>query len=53
MAQNECPENDKICNEEAVWLAQSLLLAKKSGMDDIAYAIEKIQKNAEKINKSI
>ena len=30
-------------SEEAVWLGQSLLLAEKSDMDDIAAAIRKIQ----------
>ena len=49
--QNECPENDRICNEEAVWLPQNLLLAGKSDMDDIVKAIEKIRKNADKLKK--
>ena len=50
--QNECPENDRLCNEEAVWLTQNLLLAEKSDMDDIANAIEKIQKNAGKLKSA-
>ena len=53
MEQNQCPLNDVLCDEEAVWLAQSLLLSPKSEMNDIANAIEKIQHNAEKINKQI
>jgi len=48
---NECPENDSLCME-AVWLTQNLLLAEKSDLDDIAKAIDKIHKNAEKINNS-
>jgi len=48
--QNKCPENDVLC-EEAVWLMQNLLLAEKSDMDDIAAAIEKIHKNADKIKR--
>jgi dTDP-4-amino-4,6-dideoxygalactose transaminase len=48
--QNKCPENDVLC-EEAVWLMQNLLLAEKSDMDDIAAAIERIHKNADKIKK--
>jgi dTDP-4-amino-4,6-dideoxygalactose transaminase len=48
--QNKCPENDVLC-EEAVWLMQNLLLAEKSDMDDIAAAIEKIHKNADKIKE--
>jgi dTDP-4-amino-4,6-dideoxygalactose transaminase len=46
--ENECPENDDLCLE-AVWLQQNLLLAEKSDLDDIATAIERIQKNADKI----
>ena len=46
---NQCPENDRLCDQEAVWLSQNLLLAGKSDMDDIANAIEKIRKNADKL----
>ncbi len=46
--QNECPVNDKLC-EEAVWFAQSMLLAEKADMDDIASAIRKIHANAGKL----
>jgi perosamine synthetase len=46
--QNKCPENDILC-DESVWFMQNLLLAEKSDMDDIAAAIEKIHKNADKI----
>jgi dTDP-4-amino-4,6-dideoxygalactose transaminase len=45
-AANQCPETERICNEEAVWLSQNLLLSEKSDMDGIAAAIENIQKNA-------
>ncbi len=45
---NECPENDSLCME-AVWLPQNLLLSGKSDLDGIAEAIDRIQKNAEKI----
>lgn len=48
---NECPENDSLC-VEAVWFQQNMLLAKKSDLDDIAKAMEKIHKNAEKIRNS-
>jgi perosamine synthetase len=48
MERNQCPANDQLC-EEAVWFAQNMLLAEKSDMDDIAAAIVKIQKNADKI----
>jgi len=48
-AENECPRNEKLCNEEAVWFTQNLLLGSRSDMDLIASAIEKIHKNAEKL----
>lgn len=50
MEQNQCPVNDNLCNE-AVWFEQSMLLAEKLDMDDIAVAIERIYKNADKIKK--
>ena len=46
---NKCPLNEKLCNEEAVWISKSLLLSSKSDLDKIAGAIEKIQKHAELI----
>ncbi len=49
MAQNQCPANDRICSEEAVWMVQSMLLAGKPAMDNIARAIEKIHGHAEEI----
>ena len=49
MEANQCPDNDRLCDEEAVWLPQNLLLAGKSDMDDIAAAIDKIQKNASQL----
>ena len=50
---NQCPINDRICNEEAIWLTQNLLLGNKSSMDNIANAIEKIHDNADKIVKKL
>lgn len=47
--QNQCPQNDILCNEEAVWFSQSLFLTGKVEMDAIYSAIEKIHVNAEKI----
>ena len=43
---------DRMC-DEAVWLYQNMLLGTKKDMDAVAAAIEKVQENAEKINKSI
>jgi len=47
VAKNQCPNTDKLCNEEAIWLSQSMLLGSQSDMDDIANAIKKIHQNAE------
>lgn len=52
MQRNDCPANDKLCNEEAVWLFQSMLLGSKDDMDDIATGIEKVYMNAEAIKKA-
>jgi perosamine synthetase len=48
--ENDCPENDALCNE-SVWLTQNMLLANQTDLDDIYKAIEKIYMNANKINK--
>ena len=48
LERNQCPVNDRLC-EEAVWFGQNMLLAEKSDMDDIAAAIERIHNNADKI----
>jgi perosamine synthetase len=42
---NQCPENDKLC-EEAVWFFQTMLLGSRRDMDEIAEAIRKIQQYA-------
>lgn len=47
-AQNECPDNDILC-EEAVWFDQNMLLGNKEDMDDIANAIWKIYENRDNI----
>ena len=48
MERTQCPVNDQLC-EEAAWFHQNLLLAEKSDMDDIATAIQRVYKNADKI----
>src|SRR5690606_33560578 len=42
---NHCPENDRLCNEEAMWFTQNLLLGEERDLDHIIAAIRKIQKN--------
>ena len=48
---NKCPANEKLCNEQAVWIPQNVLLGTTTDMDNIANAIDKIRKNAEVINR--
>ncbi len=52
MEQNQCPSNDQLCGE-AVWFSQNMLIAEKNDMGDIATAILKIYRNAEKIKQSL
>jgi len=52
MERNECPQNDILCNEEAVWFNQRFLLTGKTEMDAIYSAIEKIHHNAEQIKNA-
>lgn len=40
-----CPECERICESEAVWLFQTMLLGEGGDMDDIAAAVKKIQAN--------
>ncbi len=49
---NHCPENDKLC-DDGLWWGQTTLLAERSGMDDIANAVERIKKHAEEIKKAV
>jgi dTDP-4-amino-4,6-dideoxygalactose transaminase len=46
---NICPETDRICTEEAVWFTQNMLLGNQKDMDDIATAIDRIYRNADKL----
>lgn len=50
---NRTPENEHLCNEEAVWFYQSMLLGTSADMDDIYNAVEKIHINADKIKSGI
>jgi len=44
-----CPETEKACYEEAIWLTQNMLLGTRQDMDDIVNAIRKIQNNADQL----
>lgn len=53
MAENQCPNNEKLCNEMAVWIPQNVLLGSTNDMDNIANAIEKIYQNVEKVGEKL
>ena len=42
---NQCPVNDRLC-EEAIWFTQTKLLGTRASMEQIATAIATIQKRA-------
>ncbi len=37
-----CPNSDRLCREQAIWLEQAMFLGPREDMDDIARAFEKI-----------
>lgn len=45
---NQCPENDKLC-EEGLWFTQNTLLAKREAMQQIAEGIRKIQRHSTEV----
>lgn len=51
LERNQCPQNDKLTGEQAVWLFQNMLLGSRTDMDQIAAAIRKIRKNAKALAK--
>ncbi len=46
-----CPQNDKLCDEEALWFTQTMLLGSKTDMEQIAEAIRKIAGCSDEISK--
>ena len=46
---NQCPLNDRLCDEEAVWLPQNVLLGSRGDMKAIAGAIERIHAHADRL----
>jgi len=47
---NHCPANDRL-TQECVWFGQTVLLADKRDMEDIATAIGKVRRHAEALRK--
>ena len=52
LERNQCPQNDILAGEQAVWFTQTMLLGSKADMEQIAEAIGKIQKHAAELNKA-
>lgn len=52
LSEIRCPVTEKACNEEGVWIPQSVLLGTKEDMDSIVQAICKIQTYAQELNKA-
>jgi perosamine synthetase len=50
-AQNQCPQNDRLCTE-AIWIVQTMLLGPRQDMDDIAEAVKKVQATAAQLVKT-
>lgn len=46
-----CPQNDRLCDEEALWFSQNMLLGTKTDMEQIAEAIKKIDKYSSEISE--
>ena len=42
----ECPVSEKACQTEAIWISHETLLADEEDMQDIAFAVGKVQRNA-------
>lgn len=52
LERNQCPQNDILSTEQAVWFTQNMLLGTVNDMEQIAASIRKIQKHAPTLNKS-
>lgn len=50
---SECPQNDILCGEQAAWFMQNMLLGTRRDMEQIAEAIQRIQKFASEIKRAI
>jgi dTDP-4-amino-4,6-dideoxygalactose transaminase len=48
---NQCPANDRLC-EEAVWFTQTMLLAPRQSMERIVEAVKKIRQHAGELAKA-
>jgi dTDP-4-amino-4,6-dideoxygalactose transaminase len=51
LERNQCPQNDRLTSEQAVWFTQTMLLGSKTDMEQMADAVRKIQKHAGALKK--
>lgn len=51
--QVNCPVVERICNHEALWIFHEMLLDDRRGIDDIAEAILKIQRNIDELRMEV
>ena len=49
---NKCANNEILCNEQAVWFTQNMLLGTKEDMERIAAAIKRVHSHADAIKKA-
>lgn len=50
LERNQCPQNDKLTTEQGVWFYQTMLLGKRTDMEQIADAIRKIREYAKELS---
>lgn len=50
--QVECPEAERLCREESLWIGHPPFLGTKEDMDDIADAFVKVQENAAELRSA-
>ena len=48
-SQVSCPVTERICQDEALWLKQSIFLGTKEDMEDIAGAVRKVQEHCHEL----
>ncbi|QEC51322.1 dTDP-4-amino-4,6-dideoxygalactose transaminase [Anseongella ginsenosidimutans] len=50
LERSQCPQNDKLTTEQGVWFYQTMLLGKRTDMEQIADAIRKIREYAKELS---
>lgn len=53
LERNHCPQNQLLCQQQAVWFTQNLLLGTRTQMEQVAQGVRKIQKFAAEINAKL